>query len=362
MLGYPCKDGLDCDITCKAPEPTPTPAPTAARTLPTSTPMPVVVPSGPTPAPSVNPEETERNQKCLSDTRTVLLASHSAYSTAGVNSVLFNISSEVTPVTMVEDFTSNQDHNRAYKIACEETHGGKYVALNYEAQCTNKNSDGNTNSPSETAAASTIALMVTGHPRCYASSCQDSDSQILFEKLTLAPTERRAAEHGEGEWICSGKLLSQAPSGCLMETALVKKQRNVILTDGAVKPTVKPKKWLFIKLSDQIVSWPQSTEYETACKENGGKFVKSDKEVFRCGETPYEVSNFGTCVGGSLCLENTTSYHETIGEIFKMKMIEDAGLTKFDKPELKCTRSGALRTSVSFACVTILSTAWYLMM
>ena len=107
-----------------------------------------------------------------------------------------------------------------------------------------------------------------------------------------------------------------------METALVKKQRNVILTDGAVKPTVKPKQWLFIELSDQLVSWPQSAEYENACKENGGKFVKSDKEAFRCGETPYEVSNFGTCVGGSLCLENTTSYHETIGEIFKMKMIE----------------------------------------
>jgi len=225
------------------------------------------------------------------------------------------------------DFSTNSGLNKVYAAACAAE--GSYQELHYTATC-------NTNGFEE-------KMIVSGHPRCYASTCAPKDQAMLLQKFAIQLMEERANENSNRVFTCEGKKSTvEYSSLCDYQTQTLNSADELTLQD--LEPSVDSKKFLWIfDRTEQLVTFAEGAEasdYQTACTARDGNLSvktiqalctdKATEEV----DVPYSIEGYTVCLASG-CNADTADTSALVSFVSMMKI-----QTKFSST-MACEVSGA---------------------
>jgi hypothetical protein len=308
---YQCTTASPCDVqefTHKVPRtPTPTPNPTL---MPVSTADPTLMP--------VSTADT-----CEEETELLMEKIHEKYSDEGMTET------KVSTNEIFVDFSTNSRQNKVYAAACAAE--GNYQELHYTATCKNTGIEEN--------------LIISGHPRCYASTCAPEDQAMLLQKFAIQLMEERANENSNTVYTCEGKKSTvEFSSLCDYQTQTLNSADELTLAQVDLEPSVDSKKFLWIfDRTEQLVTFAEGAEasdYQTACTARDGNLSvktiqalctdKATEEV----DVPYSIEGYTVCLASG-CNADTADTSALVSFVSMMKI-----RTKFSST-MACEVSGA---------------------
>ena len=308
------------------------PSPAPFFSVPIGT-MPITNPPMPTPGPTDTPT------KCFKSTLDLIVAVNDYYPS---NPEIVTMSVEDKEIEIV-DFDDTAE-NAIYKIQCENEKG-RFVELNYKANCT-KGSE-------------TVTVYVSRQPRCYATTaCLKGDDLALFEEYALRLTEKR---NGAG-WACNGELKEHISTACQYQTDLINNLEPIFSSNFKVDTSVQDKKFLYIFTRlEQEVTFPSPEDqavkaFGSACLAGGGVLDEVDHATFTCGDSySFEVHGFPVCLGNS-CEDDKDSYNDAVASQFQAKIVKaHAELNK--TPDAICTLTSGSTALGAIAGIAVVLSA-----
>eukprot|EP00545_Synedropsis_sp_CCMP1620_P013414 CAMPEP_0119011056 /NCGR_PEP_ID=MMETSP1176-20130426/5420_1 /TAXON_ID=265551 /ORGANISM="Synedropsis recta cf, Strain CCMP1620" /LENGTH=574 /DNA_ID=CAMNT_0006963817 /DNA_START=17 /DNA_END=1740 /DNA_ORIENTATION=+ len=298
----------------------------------TPTPSPTPIPS-PAPTQGPTPEPISSADTCEANTELLMEGIHSEYNDSKMTET------QIREGEFFVDFSTNSDYNTLYAAACRGGHEyedasgdtvqieGNYQELHYVATC--HNADLNV---AET-------MTVSGHPRCYASTCGPEDQATLLEDLSIELMQNRAndREANIGTWTCEGEESQVQYSGlCDFETDTLNGVEDLKLAQVALKPSIDTKMFLWIiPTGEQVVTFgatsSSNSAYETSCSENGGTFSDMDIKAL-CTEDeeteldlaiPYTIEGYPICLATSCQTAEVDAGTATVAAFVSMMKIQE---------------------------------------
>jgi len=306
---------------------------------------------------------TVTNEECRTDTMDIDIKIRDKFDASALSEDEI-IDGDGKAVTFL-DFDTNADYN----TACTAT-DGNFNALSYTAICDQINAD-----TKETVR--TVNLIVSGHPRCFASACQNIDRAGLLQSFALHPTEELNS-NGTSFWLCAGEEIdgptrsggSESSEGlfdgvCDFQTQVISKELDLEIAEINVTPEIEFKMFFYLfNTQTRIVDFPDTDKkaaYETTCIAAGGFFNEFPDSKFTCGDTSeFEVSNFAACLGEKCIAEDEMGVEAAMATMFAKKMSDSKEL----EGRFGCvvaSGAGNLTMRVPTTVAACLAALWYLM-
>ena len=289
------------------------------------TPKPVVAPTVP---PSEEPtlKPISAAETCETDTELLMTQIHSEYNDKDVTETILSTSQ------VFVDFSTNSDYNTLYAAACAGK--GNYQELHYTATCT------------KTGGGSQEKIIVSGHPRCYALTCEQEDQAKLLQNFAIQLMEERANENSGKAITCEGEKSMVKYSGlCDYQTQTLNSAADLKLAQLKFKPSVEAKKFLWIfDRTDQLVTFAGgagASNYQIACTASDGilsvktiQALCTDEATDEVADVPYSIQGYTVCLASG-CNSDATDT-AALGSFVSMMKIQ----TEFSTT-MACEVSGA---------------------